>query len=340
VIETARGPGGATKKLQTHVERRPGQHVSDSQSRTDWRYVKQHPLLGPVKQPVVAANELLTMSQNQAMAFGFARYQLGDQAELARHFGLGGRLVRLEYTWSEKLVEWLTSPMVRAVLLVVLLLAGYIELNTPGVGLPGIVALVCLAIFLGAPYMTGLADAWDILLVVAGVVLLGLEIFVIPGFGVAGIAGIAMICIGVVASFVGPEFPNQPPVHWPTLDYTVQGLKTGIWVLAGGLTTALAGGIVLSRILPKVPYVGQIVPPNPVAASLAMEDPYPPEIALPGDIGTSEGPLRPAGKARFNGVLVDVLTEGEFIEPGRQVKVIERRGNRIVVRPVRTQEHG
>jgi membrane-bound serine protease (ClpP class) len=241
----------------------------------------------------------------------------------------------LSYTWSEKLVEWLTSPMVRTILLIVMLLAAYVELNTPGVGLPGLVAVCCLVVFLGAPYLTGLADMWDILAVVAGAVLLAVEVFVIPGFGVTGIAGIALICIGVVASFVGPEMPNQPPFYWPRLDYTLEALKTGVWALVIGLSAALAGGIALRRIFPSVPYIGQIVAPNPTAAAVAMPDPYPTDVARPGDAGVAETPLRPAGKARFEAVLFDVTTEGEFIELGARVEVLERRGNRVVVRRAR-----
>jgi membrane-bound serine protease (ClpP class) len=219
--------------------------------------------------------------------------------------------------------------------MMVMLLAAYAEFNTPGVGVPGIVAVACLIIFLGAPYLTGLADVWEILLIVLGVILLAVEIFWVPGFGVPGIAGLALICFGIVASFVGPEMPNQPPFHWPTLDYTVDAVKTGIWALLIGLVGTVAGAIVLSRYLPKMPYVGTIVAPNPTAASVAMADPYPDDVTHPGAVGVAQSMLRPAGKARFNDALVDVCTDGEFIESGARVEVVERHGNRIVVRQVK-----
>ena len=331
-LESEQSLSGPSKKTETIVQQKAGQYVSDEQSTTPWRYVKSDPLLGEVTQPIVSHTELLTMSQDQAIAFGFARHKLSTARELADHYGLSEPLSESGYTWSEKLVEWLTSPTVRAILMMVMLLAAYAEFNTPGVGVPGIVAVACLVIFLGAPYLTGLADVWEVLLIVCGVILLAVEIFVVPGFGVAGIPGLALICIGIVASFVGPEMPNQPPFHWPTLDYTVDAVKTGIWVLLIGLAGTIAGAIALSRYLPKMPYLGTIVAPNPTAASVAMADPYPEDVTHPGAVGVAKSMLRPAGKARFNDTLVDVCTEGEFIESGAAIEVVERHGNRIVVR--------
>jgi len=333
-VESEQSLSGPSAKTETIVQQKAGQFVSDERSMTAWRYVKSDPLLGEVTQPIVPHTELLTMSQDQAIAFGFAQHKLSTERELADHYGLSEPLVEAGYTWSEKLVEWLTSPAVRAVLMMVMLLAAYTEFNTPGVGVPGIVAVACLAIFLGAPYLTGLADVWEILLIVLGVILLAVEIWV-PGFGVPGIAGLALICFGIVASFVGPEMPNQPPFHWPTLDYTVDALKTGVWVLLIGLVGTVAGAIALSRYLPKMPYVGTIVAANPTAASVAMADPYPDDVTHPGAVGVAQSMLRPAGKARFNDMLVDVCTDGEFIESGARVEVVERHGNRIVVRQVK-----
>ncbi len=327
--------GGQQAVTETVVEHEPGQYVSDAESKTDWRHVKSDPILGPIRQPVISELELLTMSQDQTIVFGFARHKLTSRDQLADHFALAAVPQRLGYNWSEKLVAWLTSPLVRGMLLVITLLAAYVEFNSPGVGLPGIVALIGLVIFLGAPYLTGLADVWDIAAVVVGFVLLGVEIFIIPGFGVAGVAGIVLICVGIVASFVGPEMPDQPPFYWPQLDYTFDAVKTGIWVLVIGMFSTLAGGIWLSRVLHKVPYLGTIVAPNPTAASVAMVDPYSAELARPGQVGVAETTLRPAGKVRFGNVLVDVATEGEFIESDARVEVVERHGNRVVVRRAR-----
>jgi len=300
-------------------------------SYTEWQYVTSHPLLREIKQPIVAAHELLTMTQNEALAFGFAKAMIADETELKDYYGLASLPKRIEYTWSEYLVAWLTSPAVRSILLIVMLLAAYTELNTPGVGLPGLVALICLAIFLGAPYLTGLADMWDLLFIAAGIGLLLVEIFVLPGFGVAGILGITLLMVGILASFVPTEWPDQGPLHLPTMEYTWTALKRGLLAVAAALVTSLAGMVALSRYFQQVPYVGKMVQPNPRAEDVSIDDWFA-DLPKPGETGTAAGPLRPAGKARFGEKLVDVVAEAEFIDPGQEVLVTERRGNRVVVR--------
>ena len=325
----------AIKAVLSLDQTRPDAAPIDETSKTEWQYVEAHPLLGTVTQPIVSSEELLTISQDQAIAYGFAKHKLPTLPAIMDHFGLAEPPERLGYNWSETLVEWLTSPLVRGALMVVLMLSAYVEFHTPGVGLAGLVALICLVIFLGAPYLTGLADFWDVLAVVAGVILIALELFVIPGFGVAGILGAILIGLGLVTSFVGPEAPNQPPFHLPTMDYTISAMQTGLWVLVASLGSALAGALVLRRYLSEMPYFGQMITPNPTPETVAMPDPYPETVVNPGAVGVAESMLRPAGKARFGDALIDVVTEGEFIEHGHNVQVVEYRGNRVVVRHVR-----
>lgn len=306
-------------------------------SRTEWQYVTSVPLIPHVKQPVVANDELLTMSQNEAIAYGFARSTMvSNVADLPALYGLSAAPERLEVNWSERMVAWLTSPIVRSVLLIVALLAGYIELNHPGVLVPGVVAAIFLAMFLGAPYLTGLANVWEILLVVIGLVLLLLEIFVIPGFGVAGVVGIVLLLVGLVASFVPADWPDQGPLHWPTSEYAWTAMRNGMLSVAAALVGAMAGMIGLSRYFRRMPYLNRIVLANPTAQEISLEDWFA-DLPRPGEMGVAIGALRPAGKARFGTKLADVVAESDFIEPGQAVQVSERVGNRVVVRKTQRQ---
>lgn len=305
--------------------------ISDELSKTDWRYVKNAPPLITVRQPVVPHNELLTMGQDEAIAYGFARAKVSSESELRSFLGIRGPIERLEYTKAEDLVGWLSSPAVRSVLFILMLLAAYVAFNVPGMGLPEIVAATCLLLFLGAPYLTGLANAWEIIVVVVGIGLLFVELFVVPGFGLIGLAGGLLILIGLLATFV----PAEPgPLHWPRFGYTMQGVETGLWVISLGLLGGLVGMVALSRVLPRSPYFRRIVPDNPTPESVAILDPQA-EVAAVGSVGLVEGILRPAGKARFGSSLVDVVSDGEFINAGERVEVIDRKGNQVVVRRVR-----
>jgi membrane-bound serine protease (ClpP class) len=288
----------------------------------------------PARQPVDADDELLQMAPGEAHAYGFCKALINNDDQLAAHYALSS-LNRFDATWSEALALWLTSMPVRAFLLIAIFLGAYVEFHTPGVGLAGLVALIALAVFVGAPYLTGLASVWEIVMILLGAALLLLEIFVIPGFGVAGITGIFCILTGLIATFI-PEQPGQPiPSFFRPWPGTVEGLKQGLIALVSAMAASLVGMVMLSKYLPKMPIFRNMVPANPMPSEVAVEDPYR-GAAHVGDVGRTESMLRPAGKARFGSLLVDVVTQGDLIAPGTVVEVVERRGNRVVVRPVRT----
>lgn len=284
----------------------------------------------PTIQPIVRSDQLLQMSAAEAYAYGFSKGLAPDDDALAARYSLGG-IDRLRPLWSESLALWLTSAWVRGFLLMIVLLGAYVEFHTPGVGVPGLVALICLAIFVGAPYLTGLANIWEIIFILAGFVLISLEIFVIPGFGVAGISGILLLLIGLLATFVPDEPGRSVPFYLPSLPSTVNGLKIALTTVVSSIIASLMGMAVLSRVLPRTPMFRRIVPANPTPSEVAVDDPYW-GLARIGDQGVAVGPLHPAGKARFAGELVDVVTQGEFVDNGTRVEVVERRGNRVVVR--------
>jgi membrane-bound serine protease (ClpP class) len=312
---------------------KPGQRVSDSMSQTAWRYVKSVPGLNDIQQPIVSGRLLLTMTQDEAVAFGFARGILNTLDDFRKLYPIDGAFETLDYTWSEHLVAFLSNPLVRGVLFILIMMGAYTEFKSPGLGVPGLVAIVALAVFLGAPYLTGLASIADIIILFAGVALVLVEIFLIPGFGIAGIMGMLLIVAGLLMSFMPAEAPG--PMPWPTFNYryTLQGLKWGMTVLAGGLFASLVLMALLSKFMPRMPYLGRVVAANPTAADVAPDIVHPFEARV-GDEGTAVSQLRPAGKARFGSALVDVVTEGEFVEPNTPVRVVERRGNRVVVRSI------
>ena len=286
----------------------------------------------PTSQPVVRDDMLLQMSPSEAHAYGFCKRVVTSTDDLKLQYGLAST-INLLPTWSEDLAYWLTSMWVRAFLLIVIFLGAYVEFHTPGVGVPGLTAVIALAVFVGAPYLTGLANIWEILMIAIGVILIALEVFVIPGFGVPGIAGLLFVLVGLIATFAPDEPGKTFPLFVPTLDQTVIGLKSGVIMVISSMTLSLVGAVMLSRYLPSIPYLKQLIPANPTPSEVVPEDPYR-GAARVGDIGSSVGPLRPAGKGKFGGQIVDVVTEGEYVDEGAQLEVIERRGNRVVVRVV------
>ena len=302
---------------------------------SEWTLVKSYfdPLLNKevdARQPVDTDYELLQMSPSEAIAYGFAKAVVSSEPELRERYSLSN-VTHFAPLWSENLALWLTSMYVRGFLLMVIALSAYVEFHTPGVGLAGLTALIALGIFVGAPYLSGLANVWEIVLILLGIVLIAVELFVIPGFGVLGIGGLGLVLVGLLATFV-PEEPGRSfPLLFPSLPSTVEAIKVAIVTVVGAMTASLVGMVILSRYLPRMPLFNRLVAANPTPSQVSVEDPYY-GAARVSDLGTTEGPLRPAGKARFGPLMVDVVTQGEYVESRVPVEVIERRGNRVVVR--------
>jgi len=288
---------------------------------------------------VVGSEELLTLTASQALEYGVARAVVGglDEALAFLEEREGVRFarppMRLETTWSEEMVRWLNSPAVMGVLVMLALLGVYLELSTPGVGLPGLVAVICFAVIIGSKYLTGLANWVEIVLFFAGIILLLVELFVLPGFGVAGILGILLILGGLFGMLV-KNAPGELP--WPEgpEDWTV--LTNGVLGMLYGFVGFLVLASVLSRYLPKLRFMsGLILMPTPAmangtAATASVDGPrYGVRV---GDAGTAVSDLRPVGKARFGDTMVDVVATAEFLDRGTAVEIIEIHGNRVVVK--------
>jgi membrane-bound serine protease (ClpP class) len=308
------------------------------QDRREWKLVEQYdsPFSDepqPLSQPIDADNELLTLNAGKAVPFGLASGIASNVEDLTAQLGLGEMPMMFTISGWDAFVIWLNSPLVRGILFVIMLVGAYMEFQSPGLLVPGITALVALAVFLGAPYAAGLADIWTIVLLILGVILLMVEITVIPGFGIAGVAGLILIAISLIGSFV-PNEPGTPPFSLPTLRGTWDAIKTGIIVLASSTIIAIVGIALLAKYLPYAPFANRLVLANPEPALPTVGPESAQDIVLPGDIGVVTGDLRPGGQARFGQHIVDVASQGEYVEAGTRVQVLRHEGMNIVVRPL------
>jgi membrane-bound serine protease (ClpP class) len=218
------------------------------------------------------------------------------------------------------------------------MLGVYIELKAPGVGLPGLVAVICFAIIFGSRFLTGMATWWEIAVFATGIILLALEIFVIPGFGIAGVLGILFILLSLFAILV-PNRPDELP--WPRYDFDdVQWrlLSNGAWAFSLGFGGFVVLTYILAKFLPKTgPFTGLVLAPADKGPVMQIDLTAPLEKTgklKVGDTGIAITKLRPAGQARFNNAVVDVVTEGDLIEKDRRIKIIQLQGNRVVVKQI------
>jgi len=293
---------------------------------------------------IVGEDRLLTVTASEALEYGIARAVVKDRADMLDFLAgrdnvtFTGLPVVLRPNWSEQMVRWINSPAVMGVLVLLALLGAYIELNTPGVGLPGLVAVICFAIIIGSKYLVGLANWLEVAVFVVGVILLAIEIFVLPGFGIAGILGIACILAGLFGMLI-KNAPDQVP--WPRTEFDWRFFSDGVLGLALGFVGFLVLAWLLTKYLPKFEFLSGLilVPAAPKKGSeFEVSMTVPPEskaaIVNVGDVGEVMSILRPTGKAKFGDAIVDVVAEGEFLTIGTRVEIIKIYGNRVVVKQV------
>ncbi len=251
--------------------------------------------------------EPLTLSAEKAVEVGIADFKAATVAEALAKAGFAPEVVRLVPGAKVRAARFLTSSTVAAVLLAVGVLGLLIEALTPGFGLPGLTGLAALALYFLGGYLAGMSGVLEVLLFFGGVLLLLAEIFLIPGFGVAGIGGIALILASIYFTF-GSQ--------------TLYVASVAVLIVAAGLFLAF-------RYLPRTRAGRALVLESAIAGGAPPEEKLKP---LEGAIGTALTPLRPAGVAQFGERKVDVVAEGEFIEKGSTVRVVRVEGVRVVVR--------
>ena len=273
----------------------------------------------------------IVMSRQDMLDYGFASRTINSDAELQAYFG-ARELVRIQPTWSEGVVKVLSNMWVRMLLIAVFLLALFIEMVSPGLVVPSVVSGVALLLVMAPAWMLGLAGWWEAIAILSGVVLILLEIFVIPGFGVAGVSGLTLLFGGLVMSFVGASgglFPSSPAAQ--------ADLTRSIVTVLIAVATAGSGIFVVSKYFGSLPFLGRLVldgsresEDREISFQEAMETGD--ELtALVGRGGVAQSPLRPSGRVEIDGALYDAKSALGYVDAGTAVIVTGVEGWSIVV---------
>jgi membrane-bound serine protease (ClpP class) len=278
---------------------------------------------------VVRAGELAFFGAAEAVDYGLcSRIEPSLDALVKSVSNPETQVLALEWSWSEKTSRFLLSYS--WLLFLVGLGSLYFAFKMPGTGVPEAVAIIAFGLFFGASAIAGFAGPLEMVLFLGGVVLLVVEIFVLPGFGVAGFAGLACIFVSIGLAAI-PDATGKDEIPVPATDFVLPMAKH---LLVGALG-AIALAFALARFLPKVPFFRSLAlaPAAPQRGSAVGTAPGAPPHPLVGARGVAESQLRPAGRARIDGRLLDVVAEGALVQPGTAVRVVAVRGNVVVVRP-------
>ena len=270
--------------------------------------------------------KLLTLTAGEMERYGVSSGIVNDRKELFTRLGLSAeQVVELEPSRSDRLVALLTGTVAMTLLVIIGFIAIYIEISSPGFGIPGVVAILAFSVVFLANGMLGRVGSLEILIFLAGLILLVVEIFFIPGFGVAGIAGVLFMLGSLVLSrqeFILPEF------YW---EWDL--FRSNLFSIGGSFLVALAFVAVLISLFPKIRPLRRLMLEVPPGQDPEMENLTKGAKGFaPGMTGASLTALRPVGKVRIGERSLIAQTRGEFIEAARPILVLEVRGNRILVR--------
>lgn len=269
---------------------------------------------------LVDKGKLLTLTTDEALQHKIADFRADTLAEALQQVGLGGAEIRrMTPNWAEQVVRFLTHPIVSSLLVSIAMLGILLELRTPGFGIPGALGVTSLGLLLWGHWLVQLAGWEEMLLTLAGVVLLVLEVFVIPGFGIAGALGILAILAGLVLGMIGSGNTAQLVM-----------LVAGRVVFA--LLFAMAASMLLLRFMTRLPVGRRLILETGLDAVKGYASTPEADLRLLGKRGRASSPLHPAGIAVIEGQRVDVVSDGDLIDPGEPIEVIRVDGNRVVVK--------
>jgi len=277
-----------------------------------------------VVEGLVDSTKLITLTSEEALKYGIADSIITDFSSLLEAFNLkDDKVINLDSNWAEDFIRFLNHPVITSILMMVALVGLFTEIKTPGWGLPGTAAVIALALFFGAGYILELASVIEIVVFIVGVILLLIEIFVVPGFGIFGAAGIILMVgslfLGLISDF--------PLVDWEMIQMaTIQ--------LAGAFILAIIVIYLLLKFLPKSQIWNNLV----LKRNIDEQSGYTADVKLKellGKTGKALTDLRPSGSALIESKRIDVVTNGVYIIKGSKIIVTEEEGSKVIVEKIK-----
>lgn len=274
---------------------------------------------------VTEAGKVITFTTSEAIANGYCEAEVASvQDILEKNEIVDYELIQYELPASEKVIAFFLNPVVSGLLILVITAGIFFELQTPGVGFPLAAAGVALVLYLVPYYLNGLAANWEIAVFFIGLILIALEIFVIPGFGVAGIAGIVCVVGSLIFMMLGNDIFDFEYV--PAGEITKAATAVGAGVFGSMLLLIILGyRFTESKMFQRVALVATQKKDEGYIATFYKED-------MVGKEGMAVTILRPSGRVEIDDEIYDAYTRGEYVEQGTKVLVVSQQGTSLQVR--------
>jgi membrane-bound serine protease (ClpP class) len=267
---------------------------------------------------VVDSGEVLTFTTSEAIRYGYCEGEAESIPEVLTKAGIHNYTLR-EYKPSgiDRIIGFLINPIVSGLLIMLIIGGIYFELQSPGIGFPSIAALAGAILYFAPLYLEGLAENWEVVVFVVGLILLGIEIFAIPGFGITGIAGIILIVTGLTLSLV------DNIVFTLDARMAFRILVKSLFIVLVSMVLSFSFSLYFSR---KIFTSRKLFANWALSTSQVREKGY---ISVEknmltnmvGKEGSAATVLRPSGKVLIDGEVYDAKSEYGFIEKGEKIRV-------------------
>jgi len=280
--------------------------------------------------PASGEGRFLALTGQEAADLGLADALIGNRDELRKRYGLS-ELHVIEATSVDVAVEFLNGWLISGLLLIIGLVALYMEAMAPGHGIGGLVAAACFLLLFWSHFLGGTADWLEVVIFILGVACIAVELFLLPGTIVPGLVGATLILVSLVMAsqgFLIPETSRELHTLAGTMAMVV--ISCGVFVVAA---------VVLTRRMDSLPLLNRLMlaPPDAESATENASTATGELRLVVGELGVAHTPLRPGGKGRFGERTIDVLASGDFLDRGTPIRVVRVTGNQVLVEAMEEQ---
>lgn len=274
---------------------------------------------------IATEGKVLTLSTSEALKWGFCEAQMESVEEILDRVGINEYEIEVfELGGSEQIISFFMNPFISGILIMVIIGGIYFELQTPGVGFPIGAAIIALIFYLTPYYLNGLAENWEIAMFFLGLVLIALEVFVLPGFGIAGVIGTACTFGALILVMLDNDFFNFDLVNTGEI---FKASATTLGAMLGTVILMFVAGVRLtnSSVFNRVALQETQETDQGYTSTFYSSD-------LLGQEGTAFTILRPSGKIQIGGDVYDAFTRGDYISKDEKVIVISTEGTSLKVK--------